>query len=99
MMFCPKCGGIMIPVHSKDKMILKCSKCGFEVHATQDAIQSYSTTVKPSSESRIKTSKVSESSSKILRSLEEIEQEKEEFYEIFLELSSEESEEKESSEE
>lgn len=98
-MFCPKCGGLMIPIHSKGRTIFKCSKCGFETVATQEAVQSYVSVSKPSPENRIKTSKISETPSKISRTLEEIEQEKEEFYEIFLELSSEESEESESSEE
>ncbi|MGC9147986.1 MAG: DNA-directed RNA polymerase subunit M [Sulfolobales archaeon] len=98
-MFCPRCGGLMVPQTVGGKKIFKCTKCGYEIEASHDAVQSYATTSRISAETKVKTSKVSESSSKISRSLEEIEQEKEEFYEIFLDLAGEEGEEKESSEE
>jgi DNA-directed RNA polymerase subunit M len=99
MMFCPKCGGVMVPVQIEGRKIFRCTKCGYEMPATQDSVQSYVTTSRISSDTKVKTSKISESSSKISRSIEEIEQEKEEFYEIFLDLASEETEETESSEE
>lgn len=89
----------MVPINVGNKRIFKCTKCGYEIDASQEAVQSYATTSKISAENKVKTSKISESSSKISRSLEEIEQEKEEFYEIFLDLASEESEERESTEE
>lgn len=98
-MFCPKCGGVMIPVQAEGKRLFRCTKCGYEIPATHESIQSYMSTSRISSETKIKTSRVSEAPAKISRSLEEIEQEKEEFYEIFLDLASEEGEETESSEE
>ena len=30
MMFCPKCGTILVPVKKEDKIILRCSKCSYE---------------------------------------------------------------------
>jgi DNA-directed RNA polymerase subunit M len=37
MMFCPKCGTLLVPVMKEEKIILKCSKCGYE---TEKAVKS-----------------------------------------------------------
>jgi len=87
MRFCPKCGNLMMPIRKEDKIILKCTNCGFEEESSVTVVKEYRVTASIPAESRvITTSVVSEATGKKLRRKEEYEQEREEYYEIALEL-------------
>ena len=87
MKFCPKCGGLMLPIKKGDKIILKCTKCGYEIDAKNLDKNEYKVIEKVSEEQRVvTTSKVSEAPARVGRRPEEQEQEREEYYEIALEL-------------
>ncbi|MFN3268357.1 MAG: hypothetical protein ACK416_03755 [Zestosphaera sp.] len=88
MKFCPKCGTLLIPVREGDKTYLACSRCGYKEPLKEGS--KYKLESKTSSESRVKTTSVVSSEGEKLRKSEELEQEKENYYEIFLELMSEE---------
>ncbi len=86
MEFCPKCGGVMMPVKKGESVYLKCSKCGYEKKASGDMLRGYTISRETDRSLRVKTtSRISEART-ISRSIEELEQEKEEYYEIFLDL-------------
>ncbi|MCI4436396.1 MAG: DNA-directed RNA polymerase subunit M [Ignisphaera sp.] len=89
MQFCPKCGGLLMPVKREDgTTVLRCSKCGYEIVPQS---KEYTKGQSTSSSDRIKTTSLVSEGKKIGRSKEEIEHEKEEYYkELFLELLSEE---------
>jgi len=86
MRFCPKCGGLMVPVKRGGKIIYKCTKCGYEMEA-KGSEKGYRVVEKVDEEERVvTTSKVSEPAKRKLRTKEEHEQELEEYYEVALEL-------------
>ncbi len=65
-------------------MVLRCSKCGYEISSQQSTYKIETTT---SDSTRIRTTSVISDGKAIARKKEEIEQEKEEYYkELFLEL-------------
>ena len=37
-MFCPKCGGLMVPIKKKGKIVYKCTVCGYEMEGKQEKI-------------------------------------------------------------
>ncbi len=90
MKFCPKCGSMLLPEKRGGKLILRCPECGYEEVVGSSDTKEYRIEVKSSNSTKVKTTSVvsEESSSKL--SEEELEQEKEEFYEVFLDLMSEE---------
>ncbi len=88
MKFCPKCGTMMVPVRKGKKTILKCPKCGYEEELHTNT-KDYKIEIKETTQKVRTTSVVSEEEEK-KRTKEELEQEKEEFYEVFLDLMSEE---------
>lgn len=80
----------MVPQKKDDNYIYKCPSCGYEeVSKTGDK---YRLSGKAGAESKVKTTSIVSEGGGITRSQEEIEQEKEEFYEILLDLMSEEEE-------
>lgn len=84
MRFCPKCGGLMVPIRKNGKTYIRCTKCGFEEGIIKSKEYVVSKTV-GKDERVITTSIISEGRGRS-RTKEEYEQEKEEYYEIFLEL-------------
>lgn len=89
MKFCPKCGTMLVPVRKGKKLVLKCPSCGYEEKPKKPS--DYKIGVKTGADNRVKTTSiVSEAVTTQLKKEEELEQEKEEFYEVFLELMSEE---------
>lgn len=86
MEFCPKCGGVMMPVKRGSAIYLKCSKCGHEKKASSEALKGYMLSRETDKSMRVKTTSRISETRRTSRSLEELEQEKEEYYEIFLDL-------------
>lgn len=83
MRFCPKCGGVVVPQKKDNEIILKCSKCGYEIQ--QHSARYTITSQQPSS--KVFTTSVVSEEKKSTRKKEEIEQEREEYYkELFMEL-------------
>lgn len=72
----------------KNNYVYKCPNCGYEEVSRRE--ESYRLSGKPSPGSKVKTTSIVSEEHKLTRSREEIEQEKEEFYEILLDLLSEE---------
>ncbi|AWR97579.1 DNA-directed RNA polymerase subunit M [Acidianus sulfidivorans JP7] len=86
MQFCPKCGGLMMPVKKDGKEILKCKKCGFEKEMDTKDKKAYEIKENSKSNKVLTTSIVSEKEGR-KRDEDELEQEREEYYkEIGLEL-------------
>jgi len=83
--FCPKCGGLLVPIKKEDgSTVLKCSKCGYEASSQKP---SYKIETPTSTATRVHTTSIISNGKTITRKKEEIEQEKEEYYkELFLEL-------------
>ena len=82
MQFCPRCGGILTPHRKEDgSIVLKCSRCGYEV---QQQSARYTLSVQ---QPKVFTTSVVSEGRKYSRKKEEIEQEREEYYkELFMEL-------------
>ncbi len=89
--FCPKCGGVMVPVKKGNKVVLKCTRCGYEMRVKKE--KDYIIKERVSEKERIKTTSLVSQPSKFGVSDEEKEQRLEDYYEIALELMQEESEE------
>ncbi len=90
MKFCPKCGSMMLPEKQGRKLVLRCPACGYEEVIKSSETKEYNIEVRSRNAEKVKTtSVVSEGGSSRLKE-EELEQEKEEFYEVFLDLMSEE---------
>ncbi|MCD6428961.1 MAG: DNA-directed RNA polymerase subunit M [Desulfurococcales archaeon] len=90
MRFCPKCGTMLEPTKKDKKIILRCPRCGYEEVIKPTKTSEYKLVVKSGEENRVKTTSLVSEGKATLRKKEEIEQEKEEFYEVFLDLMSEE---------
>ncbi|MCG2863984.1 MAG: DNA-directed RNA polymerase subunit M [Vulcanisaeta sp.] len=41
MKFCPRCGGLMVPVKREGKTYLKCQRCGYEEELKSNDAKSY----------------------------------------------------------
>lgn len=88
--FCPRCGGPMVPKGVEgDYLILKCTRCGYEVKADKKTASSYRLRFQVEADKRTVTSKAVEAK-KIGLTPEEREM-LQEYYEIFLESFQEES--------
>ncbi|MEM1938559.1 MAG: transcription elongation factor [Acidilobaceae archaeon] len=84
MRFCPKCGGVMMPVKKDEGYLLKCSRCGYETIMTTSEQQEYKSTIR--GEQKVITTKViSKKKGMEVRREEELEQAKDSYYEIVLE--------------
>lgn len=78
----------MVPQKKDDNYVYKCPHCGHEeVSKTEER---YRLSGKSTPGSKVKTTSIVSEGRRLVRSQEEIEQEKEEFYEILLDLLSEE---------
>ncbi len=82
MKFCPKCGGVMVPVKKGDKIVLKCKVCGYEEPASEEVLKKYR--VRSKGGERVFTTKVISKAVKTEAGKEELEQAREEFYELVL---------------
>ena len=87
--FCPKCGGVMVPVKKGNRVVLKCTKCGYEMSIGREK-NKYVLKEKVSEKERLKTTSLVSKPSKFGPSEEEKEQRLEEYYAIALELMQEE---------
>ena len=85
MKFCPKCGSLMIPRREGDKVVLKCTRCGYE-EALKSSTEYYIRERTPTEERTITTLHVSEGRRGLFKSREELEQEREEYREVLQEL-------------
>ncbi|MCE4624277.1 MAG: transcription elongation factor [Desulfurococcales archaeon] len=85
MKFCPKCGGPMVPVKKGDKIVLRCTKCGYEMPAPPDVIKRYKHVARPHSKEKVVTTKVISKPQQSELDREMLEQAKEEYYEFVLE--------------
>ena len=89
MRFCPRCGGLMIPVGREgDKVLFRCTRCGYtEAVPVSEGGRDYTIVSQtPKEERTVTTLKVSEAKKRPPKSLEEWEQEREEYREILQEL-------------
>ena len=87
MQFCPKCGGVMMPVGRQDgKVVLRCMRCGHQMVVDASQVRRHYTIGSrvPSEERVVTTSRVSEGRG-MRRDQEEWEQEREEYREVLLE--------------
>ncbi|RLE86708.1 MAG: DNA-directed RNA polymerase subunit M [Thermoprotei archaeon] len=83
MEFCPKCGGLLVPVKEKETVYLVCRKCGHKRKAKKKTSYKVVTTV--TSDKKTRTGVIEE---EVKISEERLAEEREllrEYYEIFLE--------------
>jgi len=78
------------PTKREKKIVLKCPRCGYEEVVKSTKSSEYKLVVKSGEENKVKTTSLVSEGKVTSRKKEEIEQEKEEFYEVFLDLMSEE---------
>ncbi|PUA32149.1 MAG: hypothetical protein B7O98_05615 [Zestosphaera tikiterensis] len=90
MKFCPKDGSMLVPSKEGDEVVLVCPRCGYKEKTNQKEVKGYKLESKTDTNRRIKTTSVVSSEGQAIRRNEELEQEKEDYYEIFLDLMSEE---------
>lgn len=81
MKFCPKCGGLMVPVKKDGKEYLRCTRCGYEMKLTKKERKDF--TVKEEIKNNVLTTSVVSKANE--RSLDEnqLAQEREEYYREF----------------
>jgi len=85
--FCPKCGGIMVPLKDKEegKVYLVCRNCGYRVEASPEDLKRYRGREGVSEEAKVLTTKTLARPLVRRNRKEELEQAKEEYYEFVLE--------------
>ncbi|WP_281086581.1 transcription elongation factor [Caldisphaera lagunensis] len=85
-MFCPKCGGVMVPIKKNGKVLLRCTKCGYEMEATSNAVNEYKSVSKTAEKEKVLTTKTvgQEENVNSEENKEELEQAKEDYYELVL---------------
>jgi DNA-directed RNA polymerase subunit M len=85
-MFCPKCGGVMIPIKKDGKVIMKCTKCGYEMEAPDKAVKEYKSVTKAAEKEKVLTTKTVGQEQDVNKeeNKEELEQAKEDYYELVL---------------
>ncbi len=82
MKFCPKCGGVMVPVRKDGKIVFRCTRCGYEMPATEEDLKKYR--VRSKGAEKVYTTKVISKAPQTPATGEDLEQAKEEFYELVL---------------
>ena len=85
MRFCPKCGGIMLPVKEGGKVLLRCQKCGYTMVPDEKELATYKSVSKPDEKAKVITTKVVSKARRVKASKEELEQAREDYYEFVLE--------------
>ncbi len=81
--FCPKCGGLMLPVKEGGKAYLKCTKCGYKLSIDRKSLEKYKISYEIEQEKRVVTAKATKG---VKRTLTPEEREMlQEYYEVFLE--------------
>ncbi len=87
MMFCPKCGSVMVLERREGKLLMKCTntECGYNMEPDEKALRALRFVAKPDKKAKVKTTGVIMKAKKAKPSKEELEQAKEEFYELVLE--------------
>ena len=83
MKFCPKCGAPMVPVKKDNTVVLKCTKCGYEMPAPPEILKKYR--LESKTKEKIVTTKVISKREESEVDKELLEQAKEEYYEFVLE--------------
>jgi DNA-directed RNA polymerase subunit M len=83
--FCPKCGAPMVPIKKGDKIVLKCTKCGYEMPAPPEIVKRYRLEAKTDKNQKVLTTKAVSTPEKSEIDKEILEQAKEEYYEFVLE--------------
>ncbi len=85
MKFCPKCGGLMVPVRVEGKQYLQCTKCGYKEKVGKKK-EGYTITEKVDKKTKVKTTSVISKPASLTMSEEERQQMMEEYYEVALDL-------------
>lgn len=86
-MYCPRCRGVMVPIRGRrirDKVILRCRNCGYEVEAGPEVLKEYRAREGVSEEAKVLTTKTVGKPLQRRVSKEELEQAKEDYYELVL---------------
>jgi len=84
--FCPKCGGIMLPVREGGKTILKCQRCGYTIVPDKKELETYKNVAKPDEKAKVISTKIVSKARRVGRAnKEELEQAREDYYEFVLE--------------
>ena len=84
MKYCPKCGGVMVPVKKEGKYYLRCRRCGYEIEATEEDLKEYRIVHKTSKNEKVVTTKIVSQVRRAGTGKEELETAKEEYYELVL---------------
>lgn len=85
MKFCPKCGGLMVPVKIDGKQYLQCTKCGYKEKVGKKR-EGYTLTEKVDKRNKVKTTSIISQHTGVTVSEEERQQRLEEYYEVALDL-------------
>ncbi len=85
MKFCPRCGGLMVPIKKGKVTVLKCTRCGYEMPMDSVSAKEYKAVAKPG-EKKVYTTKAvgKEVQVNTEENKEELEQAKEDYYELVL---------------
>ena len=85
MRFCPRCGGVMVPVKKGSRIVLRCTRCGYEMEMDEKSAKEYKGVSKGEEKKVLTTKTVSnEVKVNVEESKEELEQAKEDYYELVL---------------
>ncbi len=75
----------MVPRKKNGKIVLVCTRCGYEMEASEKDLKSYMATSKAEKEAHVKTTgEVSEAGATSPKTKEELEQARENYYELVL---------------
>ena len=85
MRFCPKCGGIMLPVKEEGKVVLRCQRCGYVIIPDKKELETYKNVAKPGEKAKVISTKVVSKARRARANKEELEQAREDYYEFVLE--------------
>ena len=84
MKFCIKCGSVMVPVKKDGRLILKCTRCGYEMEPSEKDLEKYKVRAVADEKAKVISTKVISQTRRAKVSKEELEQAKEEYYELVL---------------
>ncbi|MCE4599927.1 MAG: RPA12/RPB9/RPC11 RNA polymerase family protein [Desulfurococcales archaeon] len=84
MRFCPKCGGLMVPIKKEGKILLKCQRCGYEIEASKKEVDKYKSVSRPDETAKVVSTKVISKARRTVATEEDIEQAREDYYELVL---------------